>query len=128
MARIFGIDLPNEKRIDIGLTRIYGIGRVTASRILDEIGIDAGKKVKDLTDKEVAQITTKIQSEGIKVEGDRRREVQLGIKRLMDIGCHRGIRHRKGLPVRGQRSHTNARTRKGPRKTVGSGRKIAPKK
>ena len=118
----------NEKRIDIGLTRIYGIGRVTSSRILKDIGIDAGKRVKDLTDKEVAQITSKIQSEGIKVEGDRRRETQLSIKRLMDIGCHRGVRHRKGLPVRGQRTHTNARTRKGPRKTVGSGRKIALKK
>lgn len=128
MARIFGIDLPNEKRTDIGLTRIYGIGRVTSSRILKEIGIEPSKRIKDLTDKEVAQITSKIQSAGIKVEGDRRRETQLSIKRLMDIGCYRGLRHRKGLPARGQRTHTNARTRKGPRKTVGSGRKIAPKK
>lgn len=128
MARLFGIDLPKEKRVDIGLTRIYGIGRVLSSRMLKELGINPAKRVKELTDKEVAQITAKVQSQQIKVEGDLRRDVQLNIKRLMDIGCYRGIRHRKGLPVRGQRTHTNARTRKGPRKTMQSGRKAAPMK
>ena len=128
MARLFGIDLPKEKRVDIGLTRIYGIGRVLSSRMLKELGINPAKRIKELTDKEVAQITAKVQSQQIKVEGDLRRDVQLNIKRLMDIGCYRGIRHRKGLPVRGQRTHTNARTRKGPRNTMQSGRKAAPMK
>ncbi len=128
MARLFGIDLPNEKRTDIGLTRIYGIGRVMAARILERVGVDPSKRIKDLTDKEIAQITGEIQAEGVKVEGDLRREVQLNIKRLMDIGSHKGVRHRKGLPARGQRTHTNARTRKGPRKTAGSGRKTVAKK
>jgi len=128
MARLFGVDLPKDKRVDIGLTRLYGVGRALAGRILAETGIDAAKRVKDLTDKEVAQITAKIQERQIKVEGDLRREVQLNIKRMMDIGCYRGLRHRKGLPVRGQRTHTNARTRKGPRKTMSSGRKAAPMK
>jgi small subunit ribosomal protein S13 len=126
MARLFGVDLPKEKRVDIGLGTLYGIGRVLASKILKKTGINPAKRIKELTDKEVAQITAQIQGDQIKVEGDLRREVQLNIKRLMDIGCYRGVRHRKGLPVRGQRTHTNSRTRKGPRKTVSSGRKAAP--
>jgi len=128
MARLFGVDLPNNKRSEIGLTHIYGVGRVLASRVLNQLNIDLGKKIKDLTDKELAQITSQIQTNQIRVEGDLRRDVQLNIKRKMDIGCHSGVRHRRGLPVRGQRTHTNARTRKGPRKTAGSGRKIAPMK
>jgi small subunit ribosomal protein S13 len=126
MARLFGVDLPREKRVDIGLTRLYGVGRPLAAKILNDLKIDPAKRVKDLTDKEVAQITAKIQGDQIKVVGDLRREIQLNIKRMMDISCYRGVRHRKGLPVRGQRSHTNARTRKGPRKTMASGRKAAP--
>ena len=126
MARLFGVDLPKDKRVDIGLATLYGVGRVLASQILKKTGINPAKRIKELTDKEVAQITAQIQGAQIKVEGDLRREVQLNIKRLMDIGCYRGLRHRKGLPVRGQRTHTNSRTRKGPRKTVSSGRKAAP--
>ena len=128
MARLFGVDLPKDKRVDIGLTTIYGIGRVLSARLVKELAINPAKRIKELTDKEVAQITAKIQQDQIKVEGDLRRDVQLNIKRLMDIGCYRGIRHRKGLPVRGQRTHTNSRTRKGPRKTISSGRKAAPMK
>ena len=110
-----GVDLPKEKRIEISLRYIYGIGPTWAVRLLKEAGVDVNKRTKDLTEKEVAQITTSIQKAGIKVEGDLRREVMQNIKRHMDIGTYRGLRHRKGLPVRGQRTHTNARTRKGPR-------------
>jgi small subunit ribosomal protein S13 len=126
MARIAGIDLPRNKSGEIGLTYIYGIGRSTARYILDKAGIDPQKKVKDWNDDELTQIRTIINNE-IKVEGALRSEVQLNIKRLLDVGCYRGLRHRKGLPVRGQRTRTNARTRKGRRKTV-AGKKKAPKK
>jgi len=123
MARIAGIDLPREKRIDIGLTRIYGIGRNRAAEVLKKAEVPAETRVKDLTDLEVSRIAGVIQGEFV-VEGDLRRQVQMNIKRLMDIGSYRGLRHRRGLPVRGQRTHTNARTRKGPRRSVG-GRKKA---
>ncbi|MCA9409769.1 MAG: 30S ribosomal protein S13 [Candidatus Omnitrophica bacterium] len=122
MARISGIDLPREKRIDIGLTSIYGIGRNLSKQVLDKAGVSYETRVKDLTDQEVSKIASVLQSEYV-VEGDLRRQVQMNIKRLMDIGCYRGLRHRRGLPVRGQRTHTNARTRKGPRRTVGGGKK-----
>jgi small subunit ribosomal protein S13 len=118
MARIAGIDLPREKRIETGLTYIYGIGPSTAKRLLERVGIDAAKRVRELDEQEVGRLNTMIQN-SIKVEGDLRREVTQNIKRLMDIGCYRGLRHRRGLPARGQRTRTNARTRKGPRKTVG---------
>ncbi len=121
MARISGIDLPREKRIDIGLTSIFGIGRKLALDILGKAGVAIETRVKDLSDQEVSKIASVLQSEYV-VEGDLRRQVQMNIKRLMDIGCYRGLRHRRGLPVRGQRTHTNARTRKGPRRTV-SGKK-----
>jgi len=117
MARIAGVDLPNDKRVEIGLTYIYGIGRPTANDILSRAGINPDTRVKDLTDEEVGKIRKIIENE-YNVEGDLRREVQLNIKRLMEIGCYRGIRHRRGLPVRGQKTKTNARTRKGPKKTV----------
>jgi len=117
MARIVGVDIPNEKRVEIGLTYIFGIGRSTANKILAEAGVDPGTKVKDLTEAEISRISTIIQRD-YKVEGDLQREIQMNIKRLMDIGCYRGLRHKMGLPVRGQRTRTNARTRKGPRKTV----------
>ncbi len=126
MARISGIDLPKNKRGEIGLTYIYGIGRSTAQYILDKAGIDYDKKVKDWTDEDLNAIRNLITSE-IKVEGALRSEVQMNIKRLLDIACYRGLRHRKGLPVRGQRTRTNSRTRKGKRKTV-AGKKKAPKK
>ena len=126
MARIAGVDIPREKRVEVGLTYIYGIGRQTSNRILKRTNINPDVRVKDLTEEEVSRIATLIQNE-IKVEGDLRREVQLNIKRLMDIGCYRGMRHIKGLPVRGQRTKTNSRTRKGPRKTV-AGKKQAPGK
>ncbi|MBI1977992.1 MAG: 30S ribosomal protein S13 [Candidatus Omnitrophica bacterium] len=119
MPRIFGVDLPREKRSEIALTYLYGIGRTLSNQVLREAGIDPSKRAKDLSDKEVAQITSTIQKMNAKVEGDLRREVQQNIKRLIDIKCYRGSRHIKGLPVRGQRTHTNSRTRKGPRKTVG---------
>jgi small subunit ribosomal protein S13 len=119
MARIVGIDLPREKRVEIGLTYIFGIGRARSQEILKAAGIDFSKRVKDLNDQEVAAITKLIQTKAMKVEGDLRRDIQQNIKRLMDIGCYRGVRHIKGLPVRGQRTHTNARTRKGPRRSVG---------
>lgn len=119
MPRIFGVDIPREKRTDVALRYLYGIGPTLSLKILKEAGIDPAKRSKDLTDKEVAQITSVIQKSNVKVEGDLRREVQQNIKRLIDIKCYRGSRHVKGLPVRGQRTHTNARTRKGPRKTVG---------
>ena len=126
MARIAGIDLPKKKRSEIGLTYIFGIGRTTARAILTKAGIDFNKKISDLTDDEVAKIRSVITAE-YKVEGALRTEVQMNIKRLMDIGSYRGIRHRKGLPVRGQRTRTNARTRKGRRKTVAGKKKVAAK-
>ena len=122
MARIAGVDLPNEKRIEIGLTYIYGIGRTTALQILEKAGVDPDVRVKDLTEEEAGKIRKIIDSDYM-VEGDLRRDVSLNIKRLMEIGCYRGIRHRRGLPVRGQKTKTNARTRKGPKKTVGRGKK-----
>ena len=117
MARIASVDLPINKRIDIALTYIYGIGRSTASDICVKTGIEAGKRVRDLGDDEINQLRTEIEKNH-KVEGDLRTEIQMNIKRLMDIGCYRGIRHRKGLPVRGQRTHTNARTRRGSKKNA----------
>ena len=121
MARIAGVDLPKNKRIEIALTYIYGIGRATAKKILDQAGVSYDIRTKDLTDDQIAKIRDII-DKNYKVEGDLRREVALNIKRLMEIGCYRGLRHKLGLPVRGQRTHTNARTRKGPRKPIG-GRK-----
>ncbi|MGK9368014.1 30S ribosomal protein S13 [Melioribacter sp. Ez-97] len=126
MARIAGIDLPKQKKSYIGLTYIYGIGRRTALDILSKAGIDPEKKIADLSEEEVAKIRA-IMTSDYKVEGALRSEVQQNIKRLMDIGCYRGLRHRRGLPVRGQRTRTNARTRKGKRKTV-AGKKKAPAK
>ena len=123
MARIAGIDLPREKRIEIALTYIYGIGRSTARKILDEAGISYDLKVQDWSDEQVGAIRSKIADMGIKVEGECRSVVQLNIKRLMDIGCYRGIRHRLGLPVRGQSTKNNARTRKGKKKTVANKKK-----
>ena len=122
MARISGIDLPRNKRGEIGLTYIFGVGKSTAQKILTEAGIDFNKKVQDWSDEELSAIRTII-NDGIKVEGALRSEVQLNIKRLMDIGCYRGLRHRKGLPVRGQRTKNNSRTRKGKRKTVANKKK-----
>ena len=122
MARIAGVDLPREKRVEIGLTYIYGIGRPTATLILEKAGINPDTRVKDLTEEEAGKIR-KIIDEEYLVEGDLRREVSLNIKRLKEIGCYRGIRHRRGLPVRGQKTKTNARTRKGPKKTVGRKKK-----
>ena len=126
MARIAGVDLPREKAVRIALTYIYGIGNTAALRICDEAGVAPATKTFDLDESEVVRLRDVIQG-GFKVEGDLRREVTQNIKMLMDIGCYRGLRHRKGLPVRGQRTHTNARTRKGPRKTV-AGKKVATKK
>ena len=117
MARIAGVDLPREKRVEIGLTYVYGIGRPSSNRILKEAGVNPDTRVRDLTDEEVSRIRDVI-DRSQKVEGDLRREIALNIKRLIEIGCYRGIRHRKGLPVRGQKTKTNARTRKGTRKTV----------
>ncbi|HAF60173.1 MAG: 30S ribosomal protein S13 [Bacillota bacterium] len=122
MARIAGVDLPRDKRVEIGLTYIYGIGRTTSLEILKKAGISPDVRVKDLSEEEVGAIRKIIDSE-YHVEGDLRREVSLNIKRLMEIGCYRGIRHRRGLPVRGQNTKTNARTRKGPKKTVGRSKK-----
>ena len=122
MARIAGVDLPREKRVEIGLTYIYGIGKPTAKAILEKAGINPDTRVKDLTEDEAGAIRKIIDSEYM-VEGDLRREVSLNIKRLMEIGSYRGIRHRRGLPVRGQNTKTNARTRKGPKKTVGRKKK-----
>lgn len=118
MARIAGVDLPRDKRVLIGLTYIYGIGRSMSTRILTLANVDINIRVRDLTDDEITRITTIIQRE-CTVEGDLRREVNMNIKRLMDIGCYRGLRHRRGLPCRGQRTRTNSRTRKGPRRTIG---------
>ena len=122
MARISGVDLPREKRVEIGLTYIYGIGLTTSKEILVFTGIDPDTRVKDLTEEETVRLREYI-DRNLKVEGDLRREVSQNIKRLMEIGCYRGLRHRKGLPVRGQRTHTNARTRKGPRKQIGGKKK-----
>jgi small subunit ribosomal protein S13 len=122
MARISGVDLPREKRVEIGLTYIYGIGRVSANRILAAANVNPDTRVRDLTDEEVGRIRDII-DETQQVEGDLRREIALNIKRLQEIGCYRGIRHRKGLPVRGQRTKTNARTRKGPARTVANKKK-----
>ena len=116
MARILGVDLPKNKRIEIALGYLYGVGRVLANKILRETSIDPNKRAKDLTDEEVSKITAAIQKGGYKAEGDLRRDIAANIKRLMDIGAWRGLRHKKGLPVRGQRTRTNARSRKGPRK------------
>ena len=122
MARIAGVDLPREKRVEIGLTYIYGIGRVSADRILEAANVDPSTRVRDLTDDEVKRISAVI-DETMTVEGDLRREIALNIKRLQEIGCYRGIRNRKGLPVRGQKTKTNARTRKGPKRTVANKKK-----
>jgi small subunit ribosomal protein S13 len=122
LARIAGVNLPNTKRLEIGLTAIYGIGQSTAQKICDDLGLDRNEKVKDLTDDEVTKLRTYIDQQ-LEVEGDLRRERAQAIKRLSEIGCYRGLRHRRGLPVRGQRTKTNARTRKGPKKTVGRGKK-----
>jgi small subunit ribosomal protein S13 len=126
MARVAGVELPKNKRMEIALTYIYGIGRTAATKILAKATVDPARKSDDLTAEEQVRIRQVIDSD-YEVEGDLRREVQQNIKRLMDLGCYRGIRHRKGLPVRGQRTHTNARTRKGPRKVV-AGKKQAPSK
>ena len=122
MARIAGVDLPKDKRIEIGLTYVYGIGRTSALKILEKTGVNPDTRVKDLTDDEVAKIREIIEGEYM-VEGDLRRETALNIKRLQEIGCYRGIRHRRGLPVRGQNTKNNARTRKGPKKTVANKKK-----
>ena len=121
MARIAGVDLPREKRVEVGLTYVYGIGLPSSQKILKDAGVNPDTRVKDLTDDQVASIRKAM--EGYKVEGDLRREVALNIKRLTEIGCYRGIRHRRGLPVRGQRTKTNARIRKGPRKLVSKSKK-----
>jgi len=122
MARIAGVDLPRDKRVEIGLTYIFGIGRTTATRIVKDTGVNPDTRVRDLSEQEVGKLREYIDHH-VKVEGDLRREVGLNIKRLMEIGCYRGIRHRKGLPVRGQSSKQNARTRKGPKRTVGGRKK-----
>ena len=122
MARIAGVDLPREKRVEIGLTYIFGIGLTTSQKLLRETGINPDTRVRNLTEEEVVRLREYI-DRNLKVEGDLRREVSQNIKRLMEIGCYRGLRHRKGLPVRGQRTHTNARTRKGPRRQIGAKKK-----
>ena len=128
MARIEGVDLPREKRAEIGLTYIHGIGRSTALHALDSLNIERSRKIRDLTEEEITGLRDYI-SQNLTVEGDLRREVQMNVKRLMEIGCYRGLRHRRNLPVRGQRTRTNARTRKGPKKTVaGRGRRRGAKK
>jgi len=127
MARIAGVDLPANKRAEIGLTYIYGIGRSRSSKILSEAGVEVDKRVRELSEEEVNRIRTVIDQQG-GVEGDLRKQVQMDIKRLMDIGCYRGLRHRRGLPVRGQRTHTNARTRKGPRRMTVAKKKAPGKK
>ena len=123
MARIYGVDLPREKKVEIGLTYIYGIGRSRARKILEKSGVDANLRVRDLTDADVTKLRQVIDRD-YKVEGALRTEVSMNIKRLMDIGSYRGIRHRKGLPVRGQRTHTNARTKKGPRRAIAGKKKV----
>jgi small subunit ribosomal protein S13 len=126
MARIAGVNLPTQKRLEVGLTYIYGIGPSTARKICAQLGLDPNEKVRDLTDDEVTRLRSYIDGE-LEVEGDLRRDRAQAIKRLTEIGSYRGIRHRRGLPVNGQRTKTNARTRKGPKKTVGRGKKAAPK-
>jgi small subunit ribosomal protein S13 len=123
MARIAGVDIPREKRLEISLTYIFGVGRTTAQKVCEATGIDLNTRVRDLTDEEVARLRTWIDA-NLKVEGDLRRDIQQDIKRKMEIGSYQGIRHRRGLPVRGQRTHTNARTRKGPKKTVAGKKKV----
>jgi small subunit ribosomal protein S13 len=127
MARIAGIDLPREKRVEVALTYIFGIGLPTSQRILDKTAVNPSARVRDLTDSEVARLRQVIERE-VKVEGALRTEVAMNIKRLMDIGTYRGTRHRKGLPVRGQRTHTNARTKKGPRRAIAGKKKVLAKK
>jgi len=127
MARISGVDLPANKRAEIGLTYIYGIGRARANKILEEASISVDKRIRELSEDEVNRIRTIIDQQGM-VEGDLRKQTQMDIKRLMDIGCYRGLRHRRGLPVRGQRTHTNARTRKGPRRMTVAKKKAPGKK
>ena len=122
MARLVGVDLPRNKRIEIALTYIYGIGQTTAKKIIAETGVDPDIRVKDLSEEDLAKLRDYIQ-QNLKVEGDLHREVSQNVKRLMEIGCYRGLRHRRGLPVRGQRTHTNARTRRGPRKQIGGKKK-----
>ena len=126
MARIAGVDLPRNKRIEISLTYIFGVGRTTATAICEKADVEGGTRTDQLSESEIIKLREVIEN-GYKVEGDLRREVTQNIKMLMDIGCYRGLRHRRGLPVRGQRTHTNARTRKGPAKTI-AGKKLAPKK
>ena len=123
MARISGVDLPRDKRIEIGLTYVYGIGRATSNRLLKEAGVNPDTRVRDLTDEEVGKIRDAIDADSILIEGDLRREIAINIKRLQEIGCYRGIRPRKGLQVRGQKTKTNARTRKGPKRTVANKKK-----
>lgn len=127
MARIAGVDLPREKRIEVGLTAIFGVGRSTAAQILERTGISPATRVRDLTDSEVSRLR-QVMERDYKVEGALRTETAMNIKRLMDIGCYRGIRHRRGLPVRGQRTRTNARTKKGPRRTIAGKKKATLKK
>ena len=122
MARIAGVDLPREKRVETALTYIYGIGLTTSQKVLKETGIDPATRVRNLTEEEVVRLREYL-DRNLKIEGDLRREVSQNIKRLMEIGCYRGLRHRRGLPVRGQRTHTNARTRKGPRRQIGAKKK-----
>ena len=122
MARIAGVDLPREKRVEIGLTYIFGIGLTTSKQILAATGVDPDTRVKDLSEEETVKLRDYI-DKNLMIEGDLRRETSMNIKRLMEIGCYRGLRHRRGLPVRGQRTHTNARTRKGPRKQIGGKKK-----
>jgi small subunit ribosomal protein S13 len=128
VARIAGVDLPQNKRVEIGLTYIYGVGRSMAGHILGRAKVDPGVRVKDLSEDEVRRITRALQDDDIKVEGDLRKDIAMNIKRLMEIGSYRGIRHRRSLPVRGQRTHTNARTRKGPRRATVAKKKKAGKK
>lgn len=127
MARIAGIEIPRDKRIEVALRYIYGIGPALSRQVLAQAQVNPDTRVRDLTEEEVSRINTVVQNSEFKVEGDLRREIQMNIKRLMDIGCYRGLRHIRGLPVRGQRTRTNARTRKGPRKTVAGKKKVAAK-
>ena len=126
MARIAGVDIPREKRVEVSLTYIYGVGRSTSQTVLDELDIDRDTRVRDLTDEEVSRLRTRVEQD-LKVEGDLRRDVSQDIKRKIEIGSYQGVRHRRGLPVNGQRTHTNARTRKGPRKTVAGKKKVVRK-
>jgi small subunit ribosomal protein S13 len=126
LARIAGVDLPKNKRVEIGLTYIFGIGRSSSQKILEQAGVDPNKRVRDLSEEEVGLLRKTI-DDGYRVEGDLRREISMNIKRLMEIGCYRGLRHRRGLPVRGQRTRSNARTRKGPRRAIGGKKKKGKK-